>query len=196
MAKARKRATFHDNLGRFASPRSKGVRVWKSGRRITGKVREEELRNAGPKKPGRISKGFPKGYTSPFRAFIVPADSATVPERAFALIEIVSRRKYEGTAYRNWIPFDLGYMPPSVARRLDESDVRDQFKLSTLKGKNELTKIFGFFMLKGEEERREALTPRLLRLIRYRAQHGNEGVKGIPGRPGKRHRKKGKRKRN
>lgn len=117
---------------------------------------------------------------------------ARTPERAFALIEIISRRKYEGTAYKNWIPFDLGFMPPDVARSLDENDVRQQFKLSTLKGKNELLKIFGFYMLKPEEARRDALTPRLLRLIKYRAAHGND--EGRPGRRGKR-RKRGKQKR-
>jgi hypothetical protein len=197
VAKARTRATFHDSLGRFASPRDKGVRVWKSGKRLTGKQREKKIRESIKEgKPGRISRGFPKGYTSPFRAFIVPREEAHSPERAFALVEIISRRKYEGTAYKNWIPFDLGYMPPDVARALDDNDVREQFKLSTLKGRNELSKIFGFFMLRPEAERRKALTPRLLRLIKYRARHGNEEVKALPERLGRKgaRRKKGKRK--
>jgi hypothetical protein len=185
------RVSFRDASGHFASPKGKGVRVYRGRKRVTGKARSLELsrvkslrRNHGRKKKTRsISKGFPQGYTSPFRAFITPVKNARSPERAFALIEIISRRKYEGTAYRNWIPFDLGYMPPDVARSLDDGDVREQFKLSTLKGKNELSKIFGFFMLKPEEARREALTPRLLRLIKYRAAHGNEGARWLPARP-------------
>lgn len=191
MVGARKRASFRDAKGKFASPKSKGVRVYRGRKQLHGGERAKEIRRAkGPRKnTGNISRGFPRGYTSPFRAFIVPVSHATEPERAFALIEIISRRKYEGTAYKNWIPFDLGFMPSDVAQELDETDVKKQFALSTLKGKNELSKVFGFFMLKPEDERREALTPRLMRLIKYRAQHGNEETKGLPGRPGKRKRK-------
>jgi hypothetical protein len=82
----------------------------------------------------------------------------------------------------------MGFMPPDAARALDSGDVREQFKLSSLKGKNDLTKIFGLYMLKPEEARREALTPRLLRLIKHRARYGNEKTKGLPKRPKKKKR--------
>jgi hypothetical protein len=92
----------------------------------------------------------------------------------------VSRKKYEGTAFTNWVPLDLGYMPPDAARGITGPDVEQQFKLSGLAGKNSLSKIFGVYMLKAEESRRKALTPKLLRLIKHRAKYGNEKTKGLP----------------
>ncbi len=188
MAK-KSRVSFRDGKGRFAGKSSKGVRVYRGRKRLTGKTRTQELKNARTAKPrGRLDRGFPKGYTSPFRAFITPVSRARAPERTFALVEITSRRKYEGIAYRNWIPFDLGFNSPVSARALSSRDVERQFKLSNLKGKNDLTQIFGLFMLKPEEARRKALTPRLLALIKHRAKYGNEHTKGLPKRPTKKKR--------
>lgn len=155
-----------ERAGFYRFRNSKGHFV---GKKYRGKKRREYVPLKTKPKRGFSSKDFPSGYTSPFRHFITPIKRARfVDDGVFALVEIESRRKYEGEAIRLWVPLRMPLDNRRGYLRMDYQDVEERFKDSRLHGKNQLVQVFGLYALKSPMERRARTTKKLLALFKIR----------------------------